>query len=338
MDISIYKTFTLVAKYGSMSIAGEELYLTQPAVTKQIKYLEELYGMKLFERGSKLKLTEEGNMLLTYAHQIINTYNESLTAMREFGDEMIGTLKFGSNLTLGIYVIPKLIQQFSSIYPKINLDIFLHNTEQIVKAVRQKEINFGFISAEIKESKIKRHLFYEDKMTIVVGKPLGLQTDIVGWDMLQELPFITRERGSDIREAVEKWLKQRDIRLQPKLELNNTEAIKECVRYGFGFSFLPKCTVEHELKLGILNEIEAPYFEAIQEFHICHYAGREFSKPEKIFLEFLFEAVKSRAVSPAKISPLPTRIKLVESKPLRASRIDHGHPESKKTYFQRTAK
>lgn len=310
MDISIFKTFTLVAKYGSISIASEEVHLTQPAVTKQIKYLEELYGMKLFERGNKLVLTEEGNVLLVYAHQLLNTYNESLNAIRESGEHVRGNLKFGSNLTLGIYVIPKLIQQFSTMYPEIKVEIFLHNSEQIVKAVRQREMNFGFISADIKEKNVVRHLFYEDKITIVVGKGLGIQARDVGWDQLKRLPFITRERGSDIRETVEKWLKERKISLEPKLELNNTEAIKECVRCGYGFAFLPRCTVEHELRLGLLNEIHAPYFELVQEFHIHHYQGKEFSKPEKVFLEFLFQAIESRGVSQPKMATLPPTLKM----------------------------
>lgn len=309
MDISVFRTFTIVAKYGSISIASEEVHLTQPAVTKQIQYLEELYGMKLFERGSKLKLTEEGNMLLAYAHQILDTYNESLLAISDSGDRVRGTLKFGSNLTLGIYILPKLIKQYSNLYPEVKLDIFLHNSERIVKAVRQKEINFGFISADLKEPQIVRHTFYADKITIVVGKQLGIKTKEVGWNQLQEMPFITRERGSDIRETVEQWMKERKISLQPQMELNNTEAIKECVRAGIGFSFLPRCTVQQEIGLGLLEEIQAPYFEPDQEFYVCHYEGRKFSKPEKIFLEFLFQAVESRTVSPRKTPTLPPQIK-----------------------------
>ncbi len=317
MDINIFKTFILVAKYASISVASEEVRLTQPAVTKQVQYLEELYGAKLFERGSSLKLTEEGTTLLAYAHQILDAYNESLSAMNESGDQVRGTLKFGSNLTLGIYIIPKLIQRFSAIYPEIKMEIFLHNSEQIIRAVRQKEINFGFISSDIKEAKIIRHLFYEDKIAIVVGKALGVKTRSLGWDQLQQMPFITRERGSDIRETVEHWLKERHIRLQPKLELNNTEAIKECVCCGYGFAFLPKCTVEQELRLGILDEVQAPYFDLVQEFHIHHYEGKKFSKPEKIFLEFLFQAIESRAVSPPRASILPPTIKKMRPAKLR---------------------
>lgn len=309
VDINIYRTFTLVAKYGSISIASEEVHLTQPAVTKQIQYLEDLYGMKLFERGNKLVLTEEGNVLLVYAHQMLNMYNESLVAIKESAEHVRGTLKFGSNLTLGIYVIPKLIQQFSSMFPEVKVEIFLHNSEQIIKAVRQREINFGFISSDIKEKNVIRHLFYEDKIAIVVGKPLGIASRNLGWDQLKSLPFITRERGSDIRETVEKWLRERKISLEPKLELNNTEAIKECVRCGYGFAFLPRCTVEQELKLGLLDEINAPYFELVQEFHIHHYKGREFSRPEKVFLEFLFQAIESRAISTARAAILPPTIK-----------------------------
>lgn len=309
MDISVFRTFTIVAKYGSISIASEEVHLSQPAVTKQIQYLEELYGIKLFDRGSKLKLTDEGGILLAYANQLLSIYSESLTAMHDSGDVVRGTLKFGANLTLGVYVLPRLLKEFSNLYPEITLDIFLHNSERIVKLVRQKELNFGFISADIKEPQIVRHLFYEDRIAVVVGKPLGIQSKNVGWDELQKLPFLTRERGSDIRETVEHWLKERKIRLQPKMELNNTEAIKECVRCGLGFSCLPRCTVDQEVKLGILEEIQAPYFEPVQEFYICHYQGRKFSKPEKIFLEFLFQAVESRSISPHRISILPPGVK-----------------------------
>lgn len=305
VDISVYKTFTLVAKYGSISIASEEVHLTQPAVTKQIKYLEELYGMRLFERNNRLKLTPEGSLLLAYANQILDTYNESLAALMESRDQVKGILKFGSNLTLGIYVIPRLIQKFSSIYPDIQFEIFLHNTEQIVKAIRQKEINFGFISADTKGLKITRHLFFKDRIVAVVGKPLRILTGKIEWEQLHELPFITRERGSDIRETVEQGLKERKIQLHPKLELNNTEAIKECVRCGFGFSFLPKCTVEHEVKMGLLDEIRVPYFDPVQEFHICHFEGRKLSKPESIFLDFALNTMESRVEPLPRVSLLP---------------------------------
>lgn len=304
MHISVFETFATVAKCGSISIASDEVHLTQPAVTKQIQYLEEIYGVKLFERGSKLRLTEEGRILLVYAHQILNTYAESVISLNETRDKLRGKLKFGSNLTLGIYILPKLINQFSTVYPDIKLDIFLDNTEHIVKAIRHKELSFGFIGMDVKEPQIKRHVFYEDKITIVVGKQLGLAKQ-VGWNQLQELPFITRERGSDIRESLEDWLKARAITLRPALELNNTEAIKECVRCGTGFSCLPRCTVQQDIKLGLLDEVYAPYFEPVQEFYICHYEGRKFSAVEKVFLEFLFQAIESRAISPLSVAILP---------------------------------
>jgi len=148
---------------------------------------------------------------------------------------------------------------------------------------------------------------------------LGIESKTVGWDQLQQLPFLTRERGSDIRETVDQWLKERKIQLKPKLELNNTEAIKECVRSGIGFSFLPKCTVEQDLRLGILQEVEAPYFEPLQEFYICHYEGRKFSKPEKVFLEYLLQAVDSQIASPLRVSALLSKSqKTMNSNPQKA--------------------
>ncbi len=295
MDIAYYKTFILVAKYGSISIASEEVHLTQPAVTKQIRAIESLYNIKLFERGSRLTLTEEGKALLGYANQIVDHFNESFTAVGEIGEQVRGSLRFGSNLTLGIYVLPALIQQFSDIYPQVKVDIFLHNSEHIIRAVKKKELNFGFISTDVDDKDVVRQLFYKDRIVAVAASTLGLRNEPIQWDNLQNLSYITRERGSDIREAVEFWLKKDNITLNPHLVFNNTEAIKECIRSGKCFSFLPHCCVKTWIHLGIFDVLCLPRFHPVQEFYIYHYKGRKFSRPERFFLEFLAKAIAIKA-------------------------------------------
>lgn len=311
MDISLFKTFVTVAKYRSISIASDVVHLTQPAVTKQIKLLEEQYGNRLFERGGKqLKITREGTILLEYANQILATYSQSLEAMIESADQVRGNLRFGSNLTLGIYILPKLVRLFSDSYPSVNFEIFLGNSEQITKAIRQKELSFGFISTEaVEETSVVHHVFYGDRVIVVVGKDSGPNGRIMGWNELEQLPFIGRERGSDIRETTERWLKERSIKLKPRMELNNTEAIKQCIQAGLGFSILPWCTVEEEIRLGQLCEVKAPYFEPVQEFYISHYEGSKFSRLEKVFLEFLFHTIESRSLSTSLSRILPPQLK-----------------------------
>ena len=142
MDLDVLRTFVEVAKYGSISIASEEVHLTQPAVTKQIKFLEEHYGAKLFDRGNNLRLTEEGVILLDYAKQVLKNYHDSLMAVNQSKDQVRGTLRFGANLTLGIYVLPELIKRFCDLYPDLKIDIVLNNTDNIVRAIKHKDISF----------------------------------------------------------------------------------------------------------------------------------------------------------------------------------------------------
>ena len=114
----------------------------------------------------------------------------------------------------------------------------------------------------------------------------------MSWKELETLPFVGRERGSDIRETCEHWLKAKNIKLTPKLELNNTEAIKMSVHCGIGFSLLPWCTVQQEVENGSLRVISAPYLDVVQNFYVSHYSGKMLSKAEKTFLEFMFKEIE----------------------------------------------
>jgi LysR family transcriptional regulator, transcriptional activator of the cysJI operon len=306
MDLDLLKTFVAVAKYKSISIASEEVHLTQPAVTKQIKYLEDHYGAKLFDRENRFKITEEGTVLLLYAKQVLEMYQDSLLAVNDSKGQVRGVLRFGANLTSGIYLLPHLIKVFCEMHPDVKIEVVLNNTDNIVRAIKHRDISFGFISAHVKEPLIANHVFFEDKISIVFGPNVEAIGKNVDWKQLQSHPFISRERGSDIREITEQWLRERKIILKPKVELNNTEAIKQCVQCNLGFSMLPRCTVEAEIRLGLLREVSAPYFQLQQESYICHYKGRGFSRVERVFLEFVLETVETRLPFAAWKSHVPT--------------------------------
>ena len=294
MNISLFKTFITVSKHKSISRASEEIYLTQPAITKQLKALEEQYGIKLFERNKKNRiLTEDGKQLLDYASRIVSLFNESIASFNEKNGQVKGALKIGANLTLGIYVLPRLIRLFSDIYPELRIEMLLDNTEHIIRAVKRGDVNFGFIGVNLGDPLLTLHRFYQEKINVVIGTNLGIRKKTISWKELETLPFIGRERGSDIRESCEQWLKERDIKLTTKMELNNTEAIKKCIQSGIGFSLLPWCTVEQDVRAGLLRVLSAPHFDLRKNHYICHYKDKRFSKPERVFLEFLFQAIES---------------------------------------------
>lgn len=299
MDIRLYNTLIAVAKAESITKATEEVLLTQPAITKQIKALEELYGIQLFERRSrKFVLTEDGHVLLDYAHRIVDLYKESLDVISEMEGKLRGTLKMGANLTLGIYVLPKLFKQFYHAFPDLKIEMFLDNTDNIIKAVKRNDVNFGFIGMRFNDPLVMNHLFYQDEIKLVIGPTMKMDKKVMRWQDVESFPYISREKGSDIREICEKWLVPKNIKLKPQMILNNTEAIKTCVQNGLGFALLPGCTVEQEVKAGLIKVVSVPFFGGLQDHYICHYRGKKFTTLEKTFLEFLFNEIEAHSSRP----------------------------------------
>lgn len=294
MNIDLLRTFITVTKLQNVTRVAEEIHLTQPAVSKQIKILEENYDVKLFERiNKKLILTEDGKLLLDYAQRIISLYNESLESLNEKDRQLKGTLKIVANLTLGVYILPKLIKPFCNIYPDLKIEMYLDNSEHITNAVKHGNANFGFIGRKPKDPLIVIHPFYQDKLKVIMGPAFEISKKVMSWKELESLPFLQREEGSDIRATYEQWLTERGVKLKPKMELNNTETIKSLVHLGMGFSILPWCTIEHEVRTGLLRLVSVPHFDFVQDYHICHLKGKMFSKPEKMFFEYVFNAVET---------------------------------------------
>ena len=293
MNLTLFGTLIEVARLGSVSEAAKKLYLTQPAVTKQIQALEELYEKKLFIRTTRgLRLTEEGNTLLVYAREMLKLLDKSFVSVTEEGDSIRGTLKIATNLTLGIYILPKIIRFFSAVYPHIKIEAFLEKNEIITSSVKKGESNFGFIGEDPEDPLITLHDFYQDKLVVIIAPDFGIKNGPISWKELLKIPFIGRERGSDIRSTYEAWFKERDIKIIPAIELNNTEAIISSVVCRLGFSILPWCTVKHAVRHGMVSTVSVPHFSPLQDFYICHKTDRSFSKVEKIFLESVFNRFK----------------------------------------------
>ncbi len=294
MNLDLLKTLIVVAKYRSISKASDELYRTPPAITKQIKNLEEEYGIQIFEKRAKKRiLTEDGKLLLDYAKRFLDLANESKEAFSEDHGPVTGTLKISTIFAVGVYILPKLMGTFSEKYPGLEISIELDNSENILRAVKRYDANFGFIGKKLDDPLISLHLFYKDKIHLVTGQSHPIKKNKMTWKEVEGLKLIRRERGSDIRDATDLWLKERNISLMAKMELNNTEAIKECLKYGIGFSLLPQSTIEDDVELGLLRVISVPYLNLVQTYYVCHYRDKSFSKPEKVFLEFLFQALES---------------------------------------------
>lgn len=294
MDINLLKTFLVVAKYGNITMASEEIHLTQPAVTKQIQLLEDKYQTRLFERGKTLRLTEQGSILFAHAMKIIEAFENSIEAVQMSSYRVHGTIRFGANMTIGSYVMPPIISAFSSLYPDVSFDLAIHNTETILRLLKQKMCNIVFGTGDMVGASMTRHFFFTDQLVIVSGKAFcDTEGEKMSWKQLQVIPFIAREKGSDIRMALDRWLKQRNIKLSTRIELTNIEATKQYVANGLGFSVLPRFTVIKEVQQGTLFIISSPPFNLSQNSYIYQSEDARLTNLEKLFLRFLFKSIEA---------------------------------------------
>jgi len=247
--------FRAVAAQLSFRKAAEELYLTQPAVSLQIKALEEDLGVQLFERtGIRVSLTRAGEVLLRYAGQMHALSVEAQAAVAAAVGERSGELSLGASTTIAQYVLPRLLGEFRAQYPRISIGLISGNTEQIVHALEKKQIALGFIEGPARSRLVRTEPFLLDEMVLIVpaAHEWAERTSIPSSE-IPRMPLVLRENGSGSRHVVEQALEDRGIRrasLKVSMELDSTEAIKSAVEAGLGVGFVSRCALAKDSRLG----------------------------------------------------------------------------------------
>jgi DNA-binding transcriptional LysR family regulator len=247
--------FRKVAEQLSFRKAAEELYLSQPAVSLQIKALEEELGVVLFDRsGSQVKLTLAGATLLKYAEQSRRLLREARHATTAFSGTHSGTLTLGASTTIAQYVLPRLLSEFCSAHPRVHVTLMSNNTEQIVTAVAEEKVALGFIEGPPRSRDLTLAPFLEDELVLLApaAHEWAEQAEIAP-AALATAHLLMRERGSGTRHIVERALERHHIRrssLNVVMELDSTEAIKSAVAAGFGVGFVSRWAIAKDARLG----------------------------------------------------------------------------------------
>ena len=247
--------FRKVAEQLSFRKAAEELYLTQPAVSLQIKALEEELGALLFDRsGSQVRLTAAGTTLLKYAEHSHELLRDAKHAIASLSGAQGGALTLGASTTIAQYLLPRLLSEFCATHPRVHPTLISGNTEQIVTAVEQETIALGFIEGPPRSRDIALTPFLEDELVLIVpaAHEWAEQAAIEPAD-LASAPLLMRERGSGTRRIVELALERHHIRrssLNVVMELDSTEAIKSAVEAGFGVGFVSRWAIAKDLRMG----------------------------------------------------------------------------------------
>jgi len=259
------QVFHAVARMLSFTKAAEVLHMTQPAVTFQIRQLEEQFDTRLFDRAhNKVSLTDAGHLVFEYAERIFEHYSEMENAIREMTGNFNGSLTIGASTTIAEYMLPALLGDYNEENPDIRLRLRVSNTEGIVSMIENNVIDLGVVEGPVSNKNLLVEVCRYDDLVVVVPPGHDLQRqydeDSDGLDLktVLEYPFICREPGSGTREVITEYLQDAGLErnvLKACLELGSPESIKGAIEAGMGVSILSSVSIAKELKLGTLHAI-----------------------------------------------------------------------------------
>ncbi|CEP67020.1 Transcription regulator HTH, LysR [Moorella glycerini] len=284
------KTFVTVATLKSFSRAARILFLSQPTVSLQIQSLEEQYGLPLLNReGKEITLTQAGELLYQYASEIIGLSLEAETEIIKLTGRLKGKLVIGATMTIGEYVLPKIVGSFKQQYPEVEILMEVGNTERIVRLVNQGRFDLGIIEGPIKNYHLVKEKFMEDELVLIVprGHP-WTELEAVHFEELCNARLILREPGSGTRQVLVEALLSRGIKLSQLnvyMELGSTEAIKAAVEVNLGVSILSKMAIVKELRLGSLQTVAIKNLRIMRTFDFI-YQENYLTGLAKEFIEF----------------------------------------------------
>ncbi len=251
------QVFHTVARVLNFTKAAEILHMTQPAVTFQIRQLEEHFDTRLFDRThNRISLTEAGARVYEYADKIFELYAEMEAAVRDMTGEIAGMLVLGASTTIAEYVLPSLLGHFKRKYPDVIIRLKVSNTDAIVAMVENNEIDLGVVEAPVSNKKLVVELCRIDQLVVIVppGHPLAAKQTLKPGDLLA-YPYIAREHGSGTREVTLDYFRDAGVdpaQLKVIMELGSPESIKGAVEAGMGVSIISRATLVKELQLGTL--------------------------------------------------------------------------------------
>lgn len=290
------QVFYTVAKQLSFTKAAELLFMTQPAVTFQVKQLEEHFNTRLFERShSKITLTPAGELVLEYAEKILSLSAELETRMGEMTGQIRGALLIGASTTIAEYLLPRVLGEFKARYPLVHASLTVTNSETVESKVADHALDVGLIEAPSHHPQLKNEVCCEDELVVICSPRhefANLQE--VAPERLAEQSYVSREMGSGTREVVDGYLRQAGLSpddLDTVMELGSPEAIKGAVEADLGIAIVSRATILKELKLGSL--VAVPLQPRLIRPLSLVYAHDKFrSRLLKAFLEFTASALK----------------------------------------------
>lgn len=283
--------FLSVAENQSFSKAANDLNISQPAVTRHIKKLEEQYHTNLFDRKSnKVYLTKAGEKVYNAFKQIAQQYRNLDFEIGQLHTSISGEFKIGASSTISQYVIPKVLASFHKRYPKIQIFLMNGNSFEMEKLLLNNQVDIALVENQASQSGIRYKNFLDDELIVVTGKnSVYAKREVIGKDDLFQIPFVLREQGSGTLEVIKEALSQQNIdfeSLNTLIHLGSTEAIKNFLSDFDGLAIVSEKAVQNELYLNTLVKLKVTGLTIPRKFRIAYKIGHK-SRQVELFENFL---------------------------------------------------
>ncbi|HLJ25225.1 MAG TPA: LysR family transcriptional regulator [Candidatus Angelobacter sp.] len=296
MDFDQLKTFLEVAKLGSFSRAAEKVLRSQPAVSAQIRQLEQEYGQKLFDRNTKsVRLTPAGEVVLDYARQLLALRTTSVQAASDLNGVPTGTLSIGANEGTFLYVLPKVFAEYHRKFPKVRISVYRSFTHKVSEKVEEGAIDLGVLTMPVKSPSLAATPVFRDRILLMVGprSPLFNHSSVTLEELAQQ-SLIMPKTGS-IRKLIEKNLRPYREKLNITMELTSVVMIKQFVMDGFGVSLISASFAGKNVQRGEARLLKIEGLDLWRELALVYRKDRSLPLVASSFVEMAKKKLGLRA-------------------------------------------
>ena len=297
MNLHHLSIFAAIAETGSLTASARRLRISQPALSRELRVFEERLGLALFERHARgMRLTQAGTVLQRYASRLFEIERSAEAAMRELAGVRTGRLTLGASNTIGTYVLPRVLAGFRRQRPGVQVTLFVGNTEQVSQGVDDLRFMLGFIEGPLHLQGLRANTFRHDEIVPVAAPehPLFKRRRLTVRD-LHGQPLLMREPGSGTRELIETTLRRHSIAGGETMEFGSTEALKRATVHGGGIAWLPRISMEAELREGSLRELPLRPLSIVRPFMVLSREAAPLEPVAGLFLQLLKDSAADEA-------------------------------------------
>ncbi len=295
MNLDQIRNFYEVAVHKSFTLAAEKLFRTQPAISTQVRILEEELGERLFDRiGKRVCLTQAGEILLGYAERMLHLHDEAKLAIIELNATPKGKLQIGANEATCIYVLPKIFMVYRQKCPEVQISIYRNFSKKVVQKVLDNTLDFGIVTLPVASHDLVVTPIAEDELWLITSPshPLSSRSSI-SLNELVPYPMIFHKVGST-RERIIKQFGKLSDKLNISFELASIETVKKFVSIGMGIAIVPRSYALQEKEQGTLRLVRIKNLKLIRRLGLIYRKNRYQSGASKAFLQVLHDCIASQ--------------------------------------------